>query len=182
MPMIDTGAHIACLFEAHEQHIRAYCSRRLDRSSVDDAVSETFAVAWRKSDQVPAGDDALPWLYGIAHRVVQHAWRSAGRRERLRHRVGSSIDRPRDEAGDTVDELDQRRRVVAAAARLRPADQEILRLTLWEELTPAQVALVLGISTDSARQRASRARRRLADEYRRAERAPVGYLAEKGTA
>ncbi len=165
--MTDAQEHFERLFEAHEHHIRAYCARRLDAASVDDAVSETFAVAWRKVDDLPQGDGILPWLYAVAHRVVQHAWRGSGRRARLHDRVRSSIDRPTAETADDVAEREDRRLVLAAAARLSPDDQEILRLTLWEELTPSDAAVVLEISAEAARQRASRARKRLGDEFRR---------------
>ena len=40
---------------------------------------------------------------------------------------------------------EEHRVVLAASARLKPVDQEILRLTLWEELSHADVAVVLGI-------------------------------------
>jgi RNA polymerase sigma-70 factor (ECF subfamily) len=33
-----------------------------------DVVAETFLVAWRRLDDVPA--DPLPWLYGVARRVL----------------------------------------------------------------------------------------------------------------
>jgi DNA-directed RNA polymerase specialized sigma24 family protein len=57
--------------------------------------------------------------------------------------------------------------VLVAAAQLRPIDQEILRLTLWEELSHNDVALILGIEVGAVKQRAYRARRNLAQEYRR---------------
>ena len=168
--MNDECEHFERLFEAHEHRIRAYCARRLDVAAVDDAVAETFAVAWRKVGQIPEGDAALPWLYGVAHRVVQHAWRGEGRRARLRRRVRSSFERPGAETVDDVTEREDRRLVLAAAARLHPDDQEVLRLTLWEELTPTDAAAVLGITPTAARQRAHRARTRLADEFRRVSR------------
>jgi RNA polymerase sigma-70 factor (ECF subfamily) len=49
----------------------------------------------------------------------------------------------------------------SALATLGPADREILRLCGWEELTPEEIAAVLGISRIAARSRLHRARRRL---------------------
>jgi RNA polymerase sigma-70 factor (ECF subfamily) len=49
----------------------------------------------------------------------------------------------------------------AALERLGPEDREIVRLAGWEELTPREIAKVLGISQVSARSRLHRARRRM---------------------
>lgn len=46
-------------------------------------------------------------------------------------------------------------------ATLSPSDQEILRLRAWEELTSAEIGVVLGISVTAVDMRMSRARRRL---------------------
>ena len=50
-----------------------------------------------------------------------------------------------------------------ALARLRPAEQELLRLWAWEDLAPADIALVLGTTTNAVNIRLHRARRRLAE-------------------
>lgn len=172
------------LFEAHEPAVRAYCARRLDPGSVDDAVAETFSAAWRKIDHVPTGASELPWLYGVAHRVVQHEWRSHGRRARLRDRSVAAFEVRPLELVEHVREREDRRLVLEAARRLSDADQEILRLTLWEEISPSDAATVLGTSVDAAKQRASRARRRLAEEFRRLSADPAaqsGIIRRSGT-
>ncbi|MAT03496.1 MAG: hypothetical protein CL424_00385 [Acidimicrobiaceae bacterium] len=157
------------LFAEHRERIRAYCARRLSADLVDDAVAETFATAWRKRDRLPAGEAALPWLYGVASRVVQHAWRSAGRSARLRDRASAAFDGHAVDGAEQVVIDEDHRNALRAAALLGDDDQEILRLTLWEELSPTDAAAVLGISPDAAKQRASRARRRLGDAFRRLE-------------
>lgn len=45
---------------------------------------------------------------------------------------------------------------------LSEADREILTLHTWEDLDPADIATVLGVTRGSARVRLHRARRRLA--------------------
>lgn len=125
---VITGHTVNCA-----KSIRKYCLRRLDHGSVDDAVNDTFAVAWGKIDLVPEGEAALPWLYGVAYRQIQHTWRMNGRAARLRTRVEAMFERPTDSLGHSLIEDDDRRRVVEAAARLDDVDQEILRLTLREE-------------------------------------------------
>jgi RNA polymerase sigma-70 factor (ECF subfamily) len=65
------------LFRDHYAAVRGYALRRAPRDMAPDVVAETFLVAWRRLDDVPA--DALPWLYGVARRVLANARRSADR-------------------------------------------------------------------------------------------------------
>jgi DNA-directed RNA polymerase specialized sigma24 family protein len=57
--------------------------------------------------------------------------------------------------------------VAKAASRLQRIDQEVLRLTLWEELSYVDAATVLEISPEAVKQRLFRARKNLTREYRR---------------
>ena len=158
--------------EVHDRFYRdvyAYCRRRTDAASVEDAVSDTFLTAWRKSDEIPPGDQALPWLYGVAFRVLSHQWRSDFRRGRLTQKVASfggiSVSLPE----EIVIAGQEQRQLLTALAALRPNDQEILRLTVWEELSQVDIALALGISVGAVRQRFYAAKKKLADEYNRLE-------------
>jgi RNA polymerase sigma-70 factor (ECF subfamily) len=57
--------------------------------------------------------------------------------------------------------------VTVALAELGPEDREILRLSGWEELSPSEIATVLGISQIAARSRLHRARHRLRSALQR---------------
>src|SRR5258707_15256941 len=50
------------LHEAHFDAVRRYLWRR-EPALADDILAETFLVAWRRLDDVPA--DARPWLIGV---------------------------------------------------------------------------------------------------------------------
>jgi RNA polymerase sigma-70 factor, ECF subfamily len=172
--------------EVHDRFHRdvyAYCRRRTDAASVEDAVSDTFLTAWRKSNEIPPGDQALPWLYGVAYRVITHQWRSRFRRGRLNQKVaslgGSSMSLPE----EIVIAGQEHRQLLTALGALRPNDQEILRLTVWEELSQADIALALGISVGAVRQRFYAAKKKLADEYNRLESRKIhSPAAQKGGA
>ena len=56
------------------------------------------------------------------------------------------------------------RELIDAVSRLSRTDQEIILLNLWEELSPGEIATVLGISRDAVDQRYPRAKQRLARE------------------
>jgi RNA polymerase sigma factor (sigma-70 family) len=152
----DIQREFRSLFEHHYPQIEAYARRRCARpSDADDVVAETFTVAWRRFHDIPA--EPLPWLYGVARKVLAN-------QRRGQRRWTSLIDRLRREPGDTETPSDSGEPVRLALARLRAADQELLRLSAWEELTPQQIATVLGISANAASIRLHRARRQLATE------------------
>jgi RNA polymerase sigma factor (sigma-70 family) len=166
-PATNDEARFAEIYRRHSKSIQAYCARRTSTSQVADAVADVFLVAWRRIDQVPEGESALPWLYGVAYRVLSHQWRHRARSRRLIERL-RSLAQVDEMAPDVVLVRSEEHRVVlAASARLRPTDQEILRLTLWEELSHTDAAAVLGIDVTAVKQRAYRARQNLADEYRK---------------
>jgi hypothetical protein len=62
-------------------------------ADVNDATAEVFLVAWKKLGLVPAGDETLPWLYGVARNVVRNADRSSRRSGRLVGRLGGLAPR-----------------------------------------------------------------------------------------
>ncbi|MEX1133673.1 MAG: sigma-70 family RNA polymerase sigma factor [Acidimicrobiia bacterium] len=165
--MSDEEARFAEIYRRYDKHLRAYCTRRTDGSHVADAVAETFLVAWRKIEQIPDGEAALPWLYGVAYRVLSHQWRHKARSRRLVERLSGLADIETPSPDVLLVRNEEYRLVIKASSRLTSIDQEVLRLTLWEELSHADVAVVLGIETSAVKQRAYRARRNLANEYQR---------------
>lgn len=163
----------AALYETHYAAIHSYCSRRTGRDRVDDAIAETFLVAWKRIADVPAGHEALLWLYRVAYRVVGHDWRSDVRRRRLTERVGSvrqvAARTPEDRA-ISDDDCD---RMLDALATLKPDEAEILRLVAWEGLAAGELAGMLDVRPNTASQRLSRARKHLAQAFDGLESDPV---------
>ena len=83
----DRDRRFLCLYEAHHRAVYAYFKRRIDSESARDGTVETFLVAWRRIDKIPEGDRALPWLYGVARRVLANQRRARKRRGRLINRL-----------------------------------------------------------------------------------------------
>lgn len=171
------------IYDRFHPQVYAYCRRRTRDDDVQDAVAETFLIAWRKTDDIPSGDQALPWLYGVAYRVLTHQWRSAFRRQKLAEKLSLLGLTPMDLPEDIVIARQDHRQLLAALSGLRGIDQEILRLTAWEELSQAEIAVVLGITVGAVRQRLYEAKRKLAHEYNRLERRRTDIpAAQKGGA
>jgi len=147
------------LYRSTRAKILAYALRRTPSAEdAADVVAETFTVAWRRLDQVPAGDEAVLWLYGVARNVLHSEHRRRRRRSELVERVAQHVPErawsalPRDEEGV----------VALMCLRALPEDErELLMLVAWEGLQPAAVARVLGCSPSTARVRIHRARRSL---------------------
>lgn len=153
------------LYDGHVRPVTAYCARRVAPDGVDDAVAETFLVAWRRIGDVPDGDAGLLWLYAVAHRVVGHEYRSTARRRRLTSRLGSLRTSASATPEDDVIGGDKVRRVLDAASRLNASDVEILRLVAWERLSSSDIAAVLDLSPNAVHQRLHRARANLTRQF-----------------
>jgi RNA polymerase sigma-70 factor (ECF subfamily) len=152
----DRGTQFDALFAAHFAAVRAYVVRRSGAAPVEDALSETFLVAWRRLDAVP--EDALPWLLGVARRVLANQRRGEARRGALIDRLSSLVSRSRgaEPGGDVYGSLGD------AIAILSAPEREALLLVAWEGLEPQRAARVVGCTPAAFRARLYRARRRLA--------------------
>ncbi|MGL5931011.1 MAG: RNA polymerase sigma factor [Dermatophilaceae bacterium] len=166
------------LIAEHQRHVKAYARRRLSAEDADEVVADVFAIAWRRRAEMPADVPVLAWLYGVARNRISLIERSEQRRSRVTQRlfadrtalvgvvdtggVGSSSSGVEDQAA----------RVRQALATLRPAEQEVLRLLTWEELSHHDAAHVLQCSVNAVAIRAHRARRSLAQALLRL--APTG--------
>lgn len=162
------------IYAAYEQQVYAYCLRRIDRDQAIDCTADTFLVAWRRISDVPDGDKALPWLYRTAHHVIGDRYRQ---RTRSRALVVALKTNPMADNGDEPETVVVRREaddaVLDALQRLRPADQEVLRLSVWEELSHAEIGELLGCTAHAVDQRIHRAAKRLGRElHATAKRAP----------
>ncbi|MBM7492071.1 RNA polymerase sigma-70 factor (ECF subfamily) [Micromonospora luteifusca] len=148
------------LYAAEYAHIVRYGLRRMaDGDASAELAQEVFVVAWRRRDEVP--DRSLPWLYGVARRLLANQWRS--RRGAPDVLPITDVDLARVAGSSGADVTVGVADVRAALAILSELDQEILRLVGWEELTVSEAAKVLGCTRAAAAVRLHRARRRLTE-------------------
>jgi RNA polymerase sigma-70 factor (ECF subfamily) len=149
-------ADFAALFNAHFDSLLAYTRRRTPQlADAEDAMAETYVVAWRRFAELPAdAQEQRLWLFGVAYRVIANQRRAAGRRLQLTDRLKAALlpsPRPPALLADVTD----------AMATLSDGDQEVLRLAAWESLSHGEISQVLGITPNAAAIRLHRARRRL---------------------
>ena len=75
---------------------------------------------------------------------------------------------------------DEIRNALALLDGLRPAEREIIRLSVWERLSIKEISEVLSISPEAATQRLHHARKHLARDYERKNRKRLSPAALKG--
>jgi RNA polymerase sigma-70 factor (ECF subfamily) len=152
----EQAEHFDRLFRSTFRRVMAYCLRRTTETAAHDAVSEVYAVAWRKRRRLPADEhEAALWLLGVARNVLANQARGQRRWARLLRRVAEQPP-PAPPPGDG-----HGRDLHEAMAGLSAADQELLRLAYWDDLSPSDIATVLGISPGAVSTRLHRARHRL---------------------
>ncbi|MFF5208603.1 RNA polymerase sigma factor [Streptosporangium sp. NPDC000396] len=161
----ETRQRFEEIYMTHYSAVSSYVTRRtVSPDDIADVIAETFMTAWRRLTDIPSGDEARLWLYGVARRVLANHYRAESRRTALAIRLRenltlwaeSVVDQPHDAAR-------------AAFSRLSDEDRELLSLVGWEGLGTAEIAKVLGCSRGAVRIRLHRARKRLAAELATAE-------------
>jgi len=145
-----------------------YARRRVLPAEVDEVVAETFVVAWRRIDDVPAYP--LPWLLGVARGVSANVTRAARRRDALHDRLVATTSTPVTPGPENVDP-DLSHELRLALQRLSDDDRELLTLMAWDGLSRKDAALALGCTRSTLAVRLHRARRRMLAELHR-ERGP----------
>lgn len=144
--------------QVHPNVLRFVASRLIppDAAKADDVSHETFLVAWRKLDEIPRNpNEALAWLLTVARNCLLYDNRMGQRNNNLNVRIAetaaSFVPGPSDGVGLSLD-------LGTAWQHLTPEHQEAIALAVWDELSNAEAAKVLGISEVSFRKRLSRAR------------------------
>jgi RNA polymerase sigma factor (sigma-70 family) len=177
----DKERRFAALYQAYYRPILAYAVRRVEAAEdAADVVADVFTTAWRRIDELPDAPADRLWLYGVAQRVVAGRRRSARRLGRLIARLrADSSTRPLSQPGPGQPGLRDAMsdRVLAALGRLSDREREALQLVLWEELSHADAAQVLGCSANAVAIRVHRAKARLRGELSATEPSPTDRAA-----
>lgn len=176
----DQRARFEALAHVVAGPLHRYLLRRADADQVDDILAETLLVLWRRIEDVPGLDDVLPglessghvpdpdavlpWCYGVARGCLANARRADRRRRSLLERLtwtASAVT-----VTETVSDADHSA-LHTALAQLRALDREIVLLWAYEELAPARIAEVTGLSANAVSIRLHRAKKKLAAQLER---------------
>ncbi|MFE2970035.1 RNA polymerase sigma factor [Streptomyces sp. NPDC059340] len=154
------------LFDSYARAVYNHAFRlTADWSTAEDVMAATFLEAWRLRDRVdPDGGSLRPWLLGIATNTARNQYRSNRRYRRAAQAAAAAELSVPDHAEDVAGQVDDRRRLataLAALAKLRPPEREVIALCLGEGLDYEAAAEALGIAVGTVASRLSRARKKL---------------------
>ena len=142
------------LFDRHAGVVGRYAALRLGADAGEDILSETFLVAFaRRMAFDTTWDSALPWLFGIASRLIRK--HRATEAKHLRSSIESVHREEHISHGDletTIARLDAEistRELAPRIASLSAKDRETLLLYAWGDLTYEEVAAALGVPVGS---------------------------------
>ena len=161
-PAVSAAERFEALYTGSYQEITGYVRRRVPPDAADDVVAQVFTVAWRRFGQVPGPPQDRLWLFGVARNCAAEHHRAATRRLRLRTRLSQEPAAVAHVPGPGGPDHDPGP-VLAALASLKPRDREALQLVLWDELSHAEAAAVLGCTVNAFELRYRRARNRVRD-------------------
>jgi len=162
VPVTAQRTFFESMYHEHRPRVLAYCLRRSRPEDADDACAETFLVAWRHIEKIPPSPETLPYLYGIAAKVLSNQLRSLNRRTRLESRLANLGIAPATDPSTLVVQNARDQEVVAAVRKLKHQDREIVMLYAWEDLPREVIAHMLGMTRAAIDQRIHRSYKRLA--------------------
>jgi RNA polymerase sigma factor (sigma-70 family) len=147
----DTSVAVESAYLAHARDVFRYVlALTRDATEAEDITGEVFERALRAWSQPP--ECPLPWLLLTARRLSTDRWRRARRLVRL---GGFARGRPETNAGERETEFWAWFDVVSRL--LTDRQREVLVLRYQRDLSDADVASVMGLSTSGVRSLVARA-------------------------
>lgn len=148
------------LVERHLSWIDAMIRRKVrDKHLAEDITQAVFIILARKAKQLNSETVLSAWLFRVARFAIRDAIKQQMRHDRRVQRVAEQqIGRlPTSAPAESSSRVD----LDDALACLTETDRLVILLRFYEEMSMAQVAASLGITEISAKQRVSRALKRL---------------------
>lgn len=176
-------AALEILMQRHAARIFNFLNRLLgNEADAEDLAQETFARLYRARARFDGRQRLSSWLYTIAANLARNRlrWRARHPEVSLESRMGGGTSGRVGEAGGGTSLIGYSPRtpdaalageernvaVRAAVAALPEALREVVVLSEWEDLSVAEVAVVLGITGRAVESKLYRARQRLRETLR----------------
>ncbi len=155
----DDESALNAVYELHGPSTRAYISRFVPDSEVDDVLQQTFIELWRSRHRLDAARPLIAFILDVARK------RSIDFLRRRRHDV-VDVTQVRELVGQQGDELLTRlvwaSEVQVGLASLPEEQRAVIVLSYFEDLTQAEIATRLDIPLGTVKARMARGLARLA--------------------
>ncbi len=150
------------LYEQCSSRVYALMIRLVGRQDADDAVQLAFMQIFRKLDRFSGQSSLETWVYRVAtNEALQFL------RRRKRHEVESRSLEPESKVDQSGLRLEDAEILDAGLAKLDPELRAVLTLKEVQELSYAEIAVIMNIPEGTVGSRLNRARRELRDHLER---------------
>jgi RNA polymerase sigma-70 factor (ECF subfamily) len=155
---------LRALYDRHAPWLLLRLRQRCaDPALVDEVLQDTFLSVWRSAGRFSGGEVGA-WIWTIAARRLVDAVRSATSQRRLADRLSVRRQPLEPSAEDQVLLGIEHGDLVGALDRLSPELRAVLQAVVFDGLTTAEAARLLGIPQNTVKTRAMRARAQLRRE------------------
>ena len=151
-------------FADHISPVRHYARTLVPASDVDDVVQLTFTTAWQRFDAIPAGSHRS-WLYGTARNHARNRRRTTARRQSLVEALKQNRPAVTNRLADSGFTTGDAEALIAVIDELNDDDHELMVLSGWFEMTPAEIARILGVEPGTVRVRLHRLRKLVNERF-----------------
>ncbi|MEA2573886.1 MAG: hypothetical protein QOH93_1184 [Chloroflexia bacterium] len=150
------------LVRAHQEAVfrLAYLLLR-DASDAEDVAQEAFVRAFRALNTFDPERPLRPWLLRIASNLAHNRRRSLGRYLEALKRLYSAPEVTSATPADTLGRRWEAETLWSAIKHLRPAEQEVVYLRYFLDLSEAEMAVAMNVAPGTVKSRLHRALGRL---------------------
>ena len=145
----------ACLYQRHVDRVHRICYRIvLDHSQVTDCVQDVWLKVFRKLDRFRSEKSFSTWLNRVAaHTAIDYCrrWRRNGRHVGLDNVPAETLLAEPAYDGRKLDEAVVQRRIHEALQDITAKQRTAFVLRYFEEMSPAEIARVLGCREGTVR-------------------------------
>ena len=157
---------VSGLMQDHAAVILQYCTARLGEGVGEEIMQEVFVAAWQQLPRYRPEAPLAAWLFAIARKKCQQAYRNRARRQVIAWLCVEEIRERTHRGGPpspegVVTQASQVACLAACLTHLRETDRIVLTLWYWKELPISDIADVMGKSIAAVRKQLVRAQQRL---------------------
>jgi len=152
-----------CLHDRYYPRVHGFALRLVQRRDrADEIANDAMLAVWRSAAKFEGRAKVSTWIFGIVYRLAMKSHRFF--RFELRQVDIAQGEHVADESVAPIEVLFERRRVMAALARLPVRFRIVVELTYYDGLSYGEIAQIVGCAEGTVKSRMSRARTLLRGE------------------